>query len=389
MKSLAAFNGKRLQTARLFNGMTTMELADTLGVSRQTISDYETCRAKNPDMQKIRTMSQALGFPIDFFLESDSEEVQISQATYFRSQLTTNKKYRVAQEKKIELVSRIYGFIAEYIEFPVLNLPEYHGNDPVEAAALLRNYWNLGERPIDNLIYIVEQNGIIVTAFDTDIPAIDAFSQKLLVDDTVHFVIAFSKNKNTATRIHFDIAHELGHMMLHGWDDDVEALDSDEFKARENEANQFAAAFLLPEQEFTMDLGMYADRLEYYVNLKKKWKVSIAAMIRRAWTLDKISYNQYQFLMRKMQKQGIRKQEPLDDVLTTAPPSLLKTAVEMLLNEDVMTADDFIQELSYEHAVSLYPATIEELLGLRKGTLKRNNVIPIHTLNLKSTREDD
>ena len=128
MKNLAAFNGKRLQTARLYKGMTTTELSEKLGVSRQTISDYETGRAKNPDFQKIRMMSKELDFPVDFFLECDSEEIQLSQSTYFRSQLTTNKKYRFAQEKKIEIVCRIYAFIAEYIEFPQLNLPLYHGN---------------------------------------------------------------------------------------------------------------------------------------------------------------------------------------------------------------------------------------------------------------------
>lgn len=388
MKNLAAFNGKRLQTARLYRGMTTTELARELGVTRQTISDYESCRAKNPEMPRIQKMSSILEFPMDFFLEEDDKNVTVAPSTYFRSLLTTNKKYRYAQEKKIEFVCRIFAYISEYIEFPALNLPEYYGDNPEEAALLLRQYWKIGDRPIENIVYLAEQNGLILTSFDTDISAIDAFSQKLHIGDEERYVIAYSNNKNTAARIHFDVAHELGHIMLHDWNDDVECLDAEEFRLRERQANRFAATFLLPPEAFTMDVGRYGDNLSYYIQLKKKWRVSIAAMIMRSNSLGLIDYNQYQLLMRKMQKQGIRKQEPLDDLLITAAPSLLKTAVEMLLNENVLSADDFIQELSYDHNISLHSGDIEVLLGLKKGTLKRQNIIPLHTLNLKNLDDE-
>ncbi len=70
--------------------------------------------------------------------------------------------------------------------------------------------------------------------------------------------------------------------------------------------------------------------------LKKKWKVSIAAMIRRAERLDIITKEDYQSLIRIMQRRGQRKEEPLDDVLITASPALLKASVMMLLQENVL-----------------------------------------------------
>ena len=76
--------------------------------------------------------------------------------------------------------------------------------------------------------------------------------------------------------------------------------------------------------EFRADIGNYANKLPYYVELKKRWKVSIAAMIRRSYSLGLIGNDEYQKMMRNMQKQGIRKVEPLDDTLVTAKPSLLK-----------------------------------------------------------------
>ena len=60
----------------------------------------------------------------------------------------------------------------------------------------------------------VEQNGIIVTTFATDTDDIDAFSQYVDVNGTEVYLIALSSNKESASRINFDIAHELGHILL-------------------------------------------------------------------------------------------------------------------------------------------------------------------------------
>ena len=71
--------------------------------------------------------------------------------------------------------------------------------------------------------------------------------------DMPTYLIAYSNNKTSAARIHFDIAHELGHICLHEWSEDIEELSKEEFKRREREANDFAAAFLLPEETFRKD----------------------------------------------------------------------------------------------------------------------------------------
>lgn len=384
MKDIKSFNGKRLKIARTLKGMSISDLAEALNLQRQTVSAYENGKNTHPDFPNVLHMSQILKFPIDFFLESDTKFVNVATSTYFRSLLTTNKKYRYEQEIKIHFVSIIYAYLCEYINFPHINLPVVLGNDSVDdIATKLRECWNLGYGPIDNLIFHAEQNGIILTSFSTTTNDIDAFSQKIVIDNEERYVVALSKNKNTASRLHFDVAHELGHIMLHDWEDDIENLSPVEFRNREQQANNFAAAFLLPKESFIKEIGMYADKLSYYIELKRKWKVSVAAMIRRAKNLGLMSYDKYQSLMRQMQKLGIRKSEPLDDVLVTAQPSLLKTAVEMLINDNVLTAQEMLQELSAEYNLSLYSKDVEELLGLVRGTLNIDNVIPIHNLQFK------
>lgn len=117
--------------------------------------------------------------------------------------------------------------------------------------------------------------------------------------------------------------------------------------------------------------------------LKRKWKVSIQAMIRRSYSLGIISMDDYQMMIRTLQRRGMRKEEPLDDELITASPSLLKTAVMMLLNENVFTAKEFMDELSFAYNLSLELEEVEYLLNLPRNTLGSNKILQFSDLKLK------
>lgn len=92
-------------------------------------------------------------------------------------------------------------------------------------------------------------------------------------------------------------------------------------------------------------------------------------------------------LIRTMQRRGQRKEEPLDDVLVTASPALLKTSVVMLLHENVFTPQEFMDELSAEYGLSIYPEDIEELLSLPDNTLATQKIINFRSM-LKLKSED-
>ena len=381
---VSAFNGERLKKARVYRGLTVAELADKAQCLRQTISMYENGKTKPNDNETVLRIANALSFPAQFFTEN---EVPVSMgSTYFRALLTTNKRYRAEQIQKMEFLAQIYSFLQEYIDFHELQLPDFSNCSPEEAAAKLRDFWKLGKRPIDNLIHEVEQRGILVTCFETSTDDVDAFSQMVDINGKTVFLIAFSSNKKSAARIHFDVAHELGHICLHEWSEDVEALSREEFKEREDEANRFAAAFLLPEESFGADAKRNPLRIPYYTELKRKWKVSIQAMSRRAWKLDIVSLDEYQMIIRTLQRRGLRKDEPLDDTLRTAMPSLLKTAVSMLLEEEVFTPKEYMDELAYTQGLSISPAEVEYLLDLPSGTLNVANILDFKKLQLKLKR---
>ncbi len=381
------FNGEQLKKARVYRGYTVGELAELSGYQRQTISMYENGKSTPIDISVIMNLSRVLNFPPQFFTD---QSVKLSSgSTYFRALLTTNKKYRNQQEQKMEFVAALYSFIQEYVDFPELNLPEIPCDvSPEEAAGILRKHWGLGDRPISNLIYTVEENGIIVTSFKTETDDVDAFSKMIEIEGEQRYFIGYSSNKTSAARIHFDVAHELGHICLHGWSEDVESLSKEEFKEREEQAHRFAAAFLLPESTFRRDVIAGPYSLPYYKQLKQKWKVSMAAMIRRAYTLNIISADDYQMLVRTMQRRSIWKNEPLDDVLITSEPSLLRTSVMMLLSEKVFTPKEFVDELSFDFGLSLYSEEIEHLLNLPENTLQVNRVLAFPKMMIKKNNND-
>lgn len=382
------FNGDRLKKARIYRGLTVAELADRTDCQRQTLSMYELSKSQPADKRIVAQIAGALDFPMKFFYENTSSAVE--GTVYFRSLLTTNKKYRSEQVIKMGFLSQVYAMLQDYIAFPSfdpISLP--FDASPEEAAAKLRLAWDLGDGPIDNLVSVLEQHGILVTTFSTSTDDVDAFSNLVDVGDPRTFLIAYSSNKTSAARIHFDVAHELGHICLHDYcGEDIEETSKEEFKEKERQANEFAAAFLLPEASFKRDALAGPQTLPYYKQLKRKWKVSIAAMLRRAEKLDVMSTETYQTLIRTMQRRKQRKEEPLDDVLMTAGPTLLKTSVIMLLQEGIFTPEEFMSELSSEYGLSINATEVEFLLSLPAGTLAKPNVIDFTSLQIKRGLND-
>lgn len=365
------FNGERLKFARLYNGYTVDELASKIDITAQAESQYEMEKI-TPQFDKIILLSNVLNFPVDFFLKKDNILLK-SGSSYFRSLMKTPKKYRTEQKTKVCLLAKLYTVLNEYIEFPTLDLPhDIESYDtPEEAASYLREFWKLGDKPILNLLRLLEAKGVVVTSYDTNTSDIDAFSQQFLINGKEVFFIAYSNNKNSAARINFDLAHELGHIILHNWNEDTEDISREEFKQREKEANEFAAAFLLPTESFLNDIKFYNNELSRYVELKKKWRVSIGAMIHRACQLDVLTMNQYQYLIRIMNKKGMKQVEPLDDILEIPYPRLLRDSIDLLLTNNVFSKNELLMEFS-NAGYPMEPSELEKLFVLEKGYLSKD-----------------
>ncbi len=375
------FNGKRLRNARLFRGLTLTELADHTGISKQSLSLYENER-NTPEHERVQALASSLGFPYEFFFQTDACET-VTEVTYFRSLASATKMNRTAQSIKLEYVAKMYEVLLEYIDFPVLNLPEvsFDGSDDefddkgiedtqlqIESIAQqVRERWGVGDAPIKNLQFLLEKNGIIVTGFDTQEDKIDAFSQRTIVGEGDIYFIAVALGQRPEGRIRFDMAHELGHIILHPWSENLELITKEEFKAREKQANMFASAFLLPKSSFSKDIQAYPTDLKYYQFLKKKWKASIQAMLYRSNQLGIITDNQFQYMMRQISKNGWRTKEP-GDVPCVLNENIFQGAIELLIEKKILDPASILRTFK-QYGITLYRSDIEELLHLREGTL--------------------
>ncbi len=380
------FNGERLRNARIYRNMTISELANKISVTKQAVSQYEK-GIISPKPEVLFQLVSALDFPLAYFKEKEKKNIRIEN-TFFRALLSTKKLDLATQKVKTEIIVRIYNFLNKYLDLPQLDLPnieESGVNDIEEVASMVRSYWMLDENPISNMVSLLEKNGIIVSSLATDSQKIDAFTQIHNTNNKKQYCIVLGNDKQSMVRRAFDAAHELGHVMLHKNLISVTDLSKEEFKKMESEANQFAASFLLPRNAFYSDLDNPIN-LDSYLPLKKKWKVSIAAMVMRAKQLGRINSQQYQNLMKQISYRKWRKKEPYDDIWKIQRPQLFKKAIKILIENNVMTGSQLVMELSKDQ-ITIKPEEIENLLDLETGTLKKDKSTEDKGLVLKLKKE--
>lgn len=379
------FNGDRLRTARTYRGMTLAELGDLIDLSKQAISLYENNKGM-PDFSTIIKLSNALHFPTNYFFQQDRFN-NSSGTTYFRSLTSTTKKSRSAEITKVEFIGFLYEVLYHYIDFPSLNLPQINidtkdlEDQQIEKIAYeVRQLWGLGEGPIHDLQHLFEENGLIVVGSEVSDRKIDAYSQKLILETYETYIVVLSIGKKGKSRINFDLAHELGHIMLHPWTEDIETLTNEEFKERERQANKFASSFLLPKNTFSLACEKFPTELEYYLKLKLKWGCSIQAMLFRANDLGIIKNNQFQYLMRQVGQRGWRTNEP-GDFPHILNENIFKMAIDLLMENNYSKKD--ILDIFAKSSISLFSNEIEELLNLPIGYLSEDENKDSKVIRLK------
>lgn len=385
-EKITAFNGKRLRSARLYNGLTIADVAGATNISKQSISQFETGKME-PKMETLMKLAACLGFPREFFFQKIKDKVLVGD-TYFRSLSTTTNKERLSQIEKIKILVGLYKVIQEYVFFPELNLYKVPENDEIDVEDLamkVRQHWGLKQEPITNIINLMERNGVIMSSAATSISEkgtkIDAFSQIQLVNNNPVAVVILGSDKDNAFRRNFNAAHELGHLILDDYYN-VSDMSKLEYKEMEDNMNRFAGALLIPSETYQKDLNTSSKSdLGFYIQLKKKYKVSAAALIVRAKQLDLISTNQYQYLMKQLSIRGYRTCEPFDKETPTIKPRYLKEAMKMIIEEDKVSSLEFIGDLS-AYGLTILPEMIERVLNLPDGYLSLNDskcdVVSLH-----------
>ncbi len=371
------FKGERLVQAREARGMTSTGLADLIGISPTTISQYEH-DAQTPRPETLEKLSVVLNLPKAFFLHPVPQKGRTR--IFYRSMSSAMKSARTRAERRFEWLKEIADYLRLFFDFPPLNLPEFDlpqdyrklTNDRIEAlAGEARGFWNLGNGPISNLVRLLEHSGIIVVRGNLEAETLDAFSENEPNDQPFIFLGA---DKNVSVRSRLDGAHELGHVLLHKKVDKKSISLNRDFKLIEEQAFRFASAFLLPEDQFLDEL--WAPTLDAFRSLKERWKVSIGAMIKRCEDLGIIDESQSKRLWINRNRRKWGKKEPLDNSIQMEEPTLLRHCVELLIDREIKTKTQIIEDLR------LSPTDIEALSGLPSGYLaeRAEDVSPLPQL---------
>lgn len=290
------FNPTRLTLARQRSRLTGEGLAKLVGVTPVTISRLEQ-GVNDPLPGTLEVISEALGFPKEFFYGKDIDTLS-AEAASFRSLTSMTARERDAALSAGSIAYLLSDWVMERFNLPKADIVDFSfERDPEKAALSLRQHWALGEQPVSNMVKLLESKGVRVFSLSENTRTVDAFS--CWRNDTPY---VFLNTFKSAEHSRFDAAHELAHLTLH-------RHGGPQQRAAEQEANAFASAFLMPEADIRSRLPCVTS-LSQLIQAKKRWGVSVAALVYRLHKLGLITEHRYRSFYVQMSKLGYRTREP-------------------------------------------------------------------------------
>lgn len=290
-------NPKRLTLARERRGMTKKRLAEAVGISVRSITSYER-GDQEPQESNLKALAGALSFPVEFFSLDDPAEID-SRSASFRSMSRMTATQRRSAISSAALAVELNRWLEERFSLPPASIPDLREvGGATESAEALRAAWGLGDRPVSNMVHLLESKGARVFSLAEECREVDAFSR--WEGDTPFM---FLNTKKTAERSRFDAAHELAHLVLHqhGAPNGQEA---------ELEAQAFASAFLMPYASFRASAPRHPT-MRTIIEAKQRWGVSAMAYARRLREVNLITdWYFYSNICQKLSAAGYRSGEP-------------------------------------------------------------------------------
>lgn len=300
-----------------------MEVAERVGISAQSISNYENGR-QVPSPQVLDSLAEALKFPVPFFHALDFEPLTAEDVS-FRSRSKLPARKRDVALSLSRFAVEFHDWMSARYHLPDADLPSLNKPDPETAAGIVRARWSLGSAPVGNTVHLLESQGVRVFSLAPGFSDIDAFS---FYYENVPFV--FLNTMKTAERGRFDAAHELGHLVMHGQGRDLTTVRA------EQEANEFASAFLMPRESVTAHMPA-SPLVDQIVLGKKIWNVAAMALTYRLHDIGMLSDWNYRTTCMELGRRGYRTDEP--DGIQRESSQLLTKVFTSLRNKGVPISD--------------------------------------------------
>lgn len=316
---LPSFNPARLVLAREARGLQKNELAERVELTPSAVSQIEMGKIR-PSAETLLRLALALRVRPEFFAAASAPTIAAEHCHFRRLRSATQaeqRRVRAAGALLLEVVRHLEGLVELPPETITPLAAQVDDAEDVERLAeRVRAEWELGLGPLSDVVALLELHGVLPVEVEGHSERLDAFSTW-----AGHRPLVFlSTGKGSASRRRFDAAHELGHLLMH-----VDVAPGD--TALERQADAFASALLLPRTTFAAECP---ERLSWprLQELKRRWKVSLAAMVRRAYDLGIYSEATYRRGYMQLNQRGWRENEPAEPRMER--PRLLRDVVTLL-----------------------------------------------------------
>ncbi len=269
-----AINLKRLRSSR---GFSQGDLAKKAGLSRIAYSNVENGKA-NPRVSNLQQIANVLQVSIQDLV---TPVPNVGQLRFRCKTMSTGRKKSSRDQIVADIAFwlRDYSGLEERLEKKYSHvLKGIRANDPQEYAAKVRAVLKIkDDEPINDICGLLEHYDFKIKFIKSDLKeffGLSAFDQH----HNPAIVVNVREGISVERQI-FTVAHELGHIVMHG-----ESFKANETNQKEEEeATKFASYFLMPEKALRKSLeenkGLHW--LQNILHIKRFYRVSFKTVILR------------------------------------------------------------------------------------------------------------
>lgn len=353
--------GDMLRLARQRLGFTQKEAAFRLGLLQPVLSRFENGLA-NPDSAELSKAALVYELPLDFFELRDpvyGPPVSVHAMLRGASDVTGREVDAITAELNLRVMH--LGKFLQSVDYnvqadvPALDVERF--GSPAKIAATVRAHWNIPSGPIRNLTEWVERAGIVVGLSDFGGAVVSGVTFRV----PGRLPIILLNRNHPSDRMRYTLAHEIGHLILHRFPTEE----------MEKEANDFASALLMPEQEMAAAFFGRRVTLKLLAALKLEWKVSMQALLMRASSLGFVTSNQSRYLWQQISSKGWRTKEPPELDFEPEQPTVLSSIIQTHIDDLGYSVEELcrvlrIREVEFFKMYGVVPSVgPKEKAGLR------------------------
>ncbi len=371
----------RIRQLRLAKGFSLEALARSMdgAVTKQALSKYEKGLAKPTATVAVR-LAAALGVKTLQLWEEPSVRVDLvayrcrvrlgqKERARIEALATKTLEERCRLQAKLGLESPLGNIIARYA---IKNMEEAE-----QAAVYIRQEWNLGTDAIHDLTGILEDRLIHVIELDAEkeFDGISAIARN--IENRIIACAVTSRREVAGERQRMNLAHELGHLVL-----------THEECDEEKTAFRFAGALLLPEESLKREIGEHRSNIHLpeLLALKRRFKLSIQAILYRLRDLNIISEALYKQWQMHISRQHWRKEEP--EPLKPEKSDWLRRMLSRALAEGITTPEEAQQMSGNMFQIEDLSALTTRAEFLRMPLEKRRKLLQAQAEQMQNYYED-